>query len=158
MKKMCTVLASILLLVCSLVSCSNFEHNANILKEGFIFNKEWLESNYTQGSYQSEYNNDLPKSRIYVIKHQDDVSKVFYDFPQIDFDTEMVIVYCYTTTSIREQKLNSVCTENGVLSIGFDVVKGKVGIGDATSPQTRTCVIRLDKVDVNEIVITYNGQ
>lgn len=158
MKKMFTVLVAISLLVCSLASCSNFEYNATILKEGFTFDKEWLANNYTQGSYQSEYNNELPESRMYVIKHQDDVSEVFSEFPQIDFDAEMVIVYCYTTTSIREQKLDSVSIENGVLSIGFDVVKGKAGTGDATAPQTRTCVIHLDKVDANEIVITYNGQ
>lgn len=95
---------------------------------------------------------------MYVIKLQDDVNEVFTEFPQIDFDAEMVIVYCYTTTSIREQKLNSVSFENGVLNIEFDVVKGKAGAGGATVPQTRTCIIQMDKVEANEIIITYNGQ
>ena len=158
MKKSGIVLVVILLLMCSLVSCSKFEYNTTILKKGFTFNSEWIENNYTQGSYQSEYNNELPESRIYVIKHQDDVSEVFTEFPQIDFATEMVIVYCYTTTSIREQKLVDVSFENDVLNIEFDVVKGKLGAGDATAPQTRTCVIRLDKVEANKIIITYNGQ
>ena len=158
MKKSGIVFVAILFLMCSLVSCSKFEYNTTILKEGFAFSNEWIENNYTQGSYQSEYNNELPESRIYVIKHQDDVSKVFAKFPQIDFDAEMVIVYCYTTTYIREQKLVGVSFENDVLNIEFDIVKGKSGAGDATVPQTRTCVIRLDKVEANEIIITYNGQ
>jgi hypothetical protein len=83
---------------------------------------------------------------------------VFVEFSQIDFDAEMVIVYCYTTTSIREQKLVDVSFENNVLNIEFDIVKGKFGAGDATAPQTRTCVIRLDKVEADDIIITYNGQ
>ena len=158
MKKIFTVLVSILLLICSFASCSKIEYNATILKEGFTFNKEWLENNYTRGSYQSEYNSELPESRTYVINHQDDADEIFSEFPQIDFDTEMVILYCYTTIYVREQKLNSVSFENGVLNIEFNVVKGKIGIADATAPQTRTCIIRLDKVEATEIIITYNGQ
>ena len=70
----------------------------------------------------------------------------------------MVIVYCYTTIYVREQKLEKVSFDNNVLSLEFDVVDGKPGTGDATAPQTRTCVICLDKVVATKVKITYNGQ
>ena len=84
--------------------------------------------------------------------------EVFTDFKEIDFDKEMVIVYCYTTIYVREQKLEKVSFDNNILSIEFDVVDGKPGTGDATAPQTRTCVICLDKVAATEVKVTYNGQ
>ena len=46
----------------------------------------------------------------------------------------------------------------GIFTIEFDLVDGKPGTGDATAPQTRTCVICLDKVVATEVKITYNGQ
>lgn len=145
-KTLSLVLALITLLFC-LVSCTKFEYNAVILKDGFTFNETWLDSN-----------NELAESKTFVIESQEALDEIFTDFKEVDFDKEMVIVYCYTTIYVREQKLEKVSLDNGVLSIEFDVVDGKPGTGDATAPQTRTCVICLDKVAATEVKITYNGQ
>ena len=155
MKKICMACASILILASLLIGCARIEYNATILKDGFAFNLEWYENNYTKHSLQSEYNNDLPESRTYVINNQEDLNEVFASFPQIDFDTEMVIVYFYTTTCNRKQKLDNVSFDNGVLNIEFSNVKAWPGVGDATSPQTRTCVIRMDKIEATDINVTY---
>ena len=145
-KALSLVLALITLLFC-FVGCSKFEYNTVILKDGFTFNESWLDSN-----------NELTESKTFVIESQEALDEIFTDFKEIDFDKEMVIVYCYTTIYVREQKLEKVSLDNGVLSIEFDVVDGKPGTGDATAPQTRTCVICLDKVVATEVKITYNGQ
>ena len=155
MKKICMACASILILASLLIGCARIEYNATILKDGFAFNLEWYENNYTKHSLQSEYNNDLPESRTYVINNQEDLNEVFASFPQIDFDTEMVIVYCYTTTCNRKQKLDNVSFDNGVLNIEFSNVKAWFDVDDATSPQTRTCVIRMDKIEATDINVTY---
>ena len=158
MKRRFNAFVALLLIVCSLSGCSGIECNATILKDGFSINDEWLESNYTRGSYQSDYNNELPESRMYVIKNQGEAEAVFTDTPKIDFDTEMLIVYLYTTIYMRKQRLDRVTFDGGALSIEFDVVDGRIGAGDACVPQTRACVIRLHKLEADEIIITYKGQ
>ena len=159
-KTLSLVLALITLLFC-LVSCTKFEYNAVILKDGFTFNETWLESNQTLGSLQGEtheYDDSLPESRTYIIQNQAQLEEIFSDFPEIDFDKEIVLVYCYTTVYIRKQRLEKVSLENGVLTVAFDVVRGKLGHADAAAPHTRLCVIRLGKVDITEVNIMYNGQ
>ena len=158
MKRAFNAFVALLLIVSSLSGCSGIECNANILKDGFTINGEWLECNYTRGSYQSDYNNELPESRMYVIKNQDEAEEVFTDTPKIDFDTEMVIVYCYTTIYKREQRLDRVSFEGGELNIEFGVVNASPGVGDATAPQTRVAIIQLDKLEASEITVTYIGQ
>lgn len=122
-------------------------NNTVILKDGFTFKGSWIDSN-----------NELDESKTLVIESQEALDEIFTEFKEIDFEKEMVIVYCYTTIYVREQKLEKVSFDNNVLSIEFDVVDGKPGTGDATAPQTRTCVICLDKVAATEVKITYNGQ
>ena len=129
------------------MSCSKFEYNTVILKDGFAFNQAWIAGN-----------NDLSASQTFVIESQDALNEIFTDFKDVDFDKEMVIVYCYTTIYVREQKLEKVSFENNVLTVEFDVVDGKPGAGDATSPQTRTCVFLLEKVVATEVKVKYNGQ
>ena len=145
-KAFALVLALITVLLC-FVGCESFEYHTVILKDGFTFHPSFLNSN-----------NELTESKTFVIESQGALDEIFAEFKTVDFDKEMVIVYCYTTIYIREQKLENVSYENGVLSIAFDVVDGKPGTGDATAPQTRACVICLDKVSADEVKVTYNGQ
>ena len=161
MKKILAIFISLLLIICSFASCSHVECNAVIFQEEFLCRETWLESNQTLGSLQGgkqEYDDSLPESRTYIIQNQEQLEEIFLDFPEIDFDKEILLVYCYTTVYIRKQRLEKVSLENGVLTVAFDVVRGKLGHADAASPHTRLCVIRLDKVDVTEVNITYNGQ
>ena len=158
MKRYSLYLASLLLIVCSLISCSSAQYNASIIKSGVTYNEAWLAQNYTRGSHQSGYDASLPESRTYIIKNQNELDEVFSVCPKIDFDKQILIVYCYTTTYVREQKLEKFFYENGVLSIDFGVVKGKIGVGDATAPGTRICIISLDKLDISSVVIKYTGQ
>lgn len=156
MKKIVAVY--LILIVCFFTGCLKLDNNAVIVQDGVTCRQEWFEENYTRGSYQSEYDKELPEDRTYRIDSQDELDEIFSDFPKIDFEREMVVVYCYTTTYIREQKLEKASLKNGVLYIEFNVVQGMFGHGDATAPQTRLCVIRVDKTEVFEVEITYNGQ
>ena len=126
---------------------SNDMVDAVILKDGFTFKESWIDSN-----------NELTESKTFVVESQEALNEIFTEFKDVNFDKEMVIVYCYTTIYIREHKLEKVSFDNNILSIEFDVVDGKPGTGDATAPQTRTCVICLDKVAATEVKVTYNGQ
>ncbi len=164
-KKLLTTLFAVLLMFCmgiSLVGCKQINHNAVIITDGITYQEEWLEENHVYGAYdengEENYDENTPKSRTHIIKNQDELDEVFLEFPEIDFENEMLIVYCYRTIYIRKQVLEKVVLDGTVLNVEFNVVKGKIGHADASAPQRRMLVIKLDKLDITEANITYNGQ
>ena len=164
-KKLLTIGLACLLMLCmsvSLVGCGKIDHNAIIIADGITYQEEWLDNNHVYGAYdekgEENYDENTPKSRTYLIKNQDELDEVFSEFPEIDFENEMLIVYCYRTIYIRKQVLEKVVLDRNVLNVEFNVVKGKIGHADASAPSRRMLVVKLDKLDIAEVNVTYNGQ
>lgn len=164
-KKLLTIGLACLLMLCmsvSLVGCGKIDHNAIIIADGITYQEEWLDNNHVYGAYgengEENYDENTPKSRTYLIKNQDELDEVFSEFPEIDFENEMLIVYCYRTICIRKQVLEKVVLDRNVLNVEFNVVKGKIGHADASAPSRRMLVVKLDKLDIAEVNVTYNGQ
>ena len=160
MKKIVALIISIFCAI-GLFGCSSIDYNAVIIKEGITYHQEWLDNNQVYDSFNfetHEWDNSSPKDRTYVITVQEDLDNVFKEFPSVDFENKMVILYCYRTIYCREQKLNKVVLEDNNLEIEFNIVSGKFGHADAAMPQTRVCVIVLDKVDTSNVKVTYKGQ
>lgn len=165
MKKLLSLVLAVLLMLCvsiSLVGCKKIDHNAVIITDGIRYQEEWLKENHVYGAYdengEEKYDENTPKSRTYLIKNQDELDEVFSEFPEIDFENEMLIVYCYRTIYIRKQVLEKVVLDGTILNVEFNVVKGKMGHADASVPSRRMLVLKLDKLDITEVNITYNGQ
>lgn len=164
-KQLLTTLFAVLLMLCvsiSLVGCKRIDHNAVIITDGITYQEEWLANNHVYGAYgengEEKYDENTPKSRTYIIKTQTELNEVFSEFPEIDFEKEMIIVYCYRTVYIRKQVLEKVVLDGNVLNVEFNVVHGKLGHADASAPSRRMLVLKLDKLDITEANITYNGQ
>ena len=161
MRKLFLGIGVLLLSICMLVGCGRIEYNAVIVDEGVVYREEWIENNYTYGSYPSwhdGYDESLPEDRTYVITEKTALDEIFETFPKVDFEKEIVLVYCYTTVYVRDRVLKKALLDGDVLNVEFDVVAGKLGHADAASPQTRVLVVKLDKLDVAKVQITYNGQ
>ena len=174
-KKILTIGLVVLLMLCmslGLVGCKQIAHNAVIITDGISFNTDWVNNNMTYGAYypNPNYNPEdeqsepaltdttSPESRTYIIKDKNVLDEIFETFPDIDFTKEMVIVYCFTTIYNRERVLESVkMDENDILNIEFKS-KDNNGRGDASMPGTAILTIRLDRLDITEANITYNGQ
>ena len=164
-KKIFTIGLAVLLMLCmsvSLVGCGKIDHNAIIIADGITYQEEWLDNNHVYGAYgengEENYDENTPKSRTYIIKTLTELNEVFSEFPEIDFENEMLIVYCYRTIYIRKQVLEKVALDGNVLNVEFNVVKGKIGHADASAPSRRMLVVKLDKLDITEVNVTYNGQ
>ena len=164
-KKLLTIGLAVLLIFSmsiSLAGCKQIDHNAVIITEGITYQEEWLANNHIYGAYgengEENYDENTPKSRTYILKNQDELDEVFSEFSEIDFEKEMVLVYCYRTIYIRKQVLEKVVLDGTILNVEFNVVKGKMGHADASAPSRRMLVLKLDKLDITEVNITYNGQ
>ena len=165
MKKLFATLSAVLLMLCmsiNLVGCKKIDHNAVIITDGIRYQEEWLKENHVYGAYdengEENYDENTPKSRTYLIKNQDELDEVFSEFPEIDFENEMLIVYCYRTIYGRKQVIENVFSDGNVLYVEFNIVKGKIGRADASAPHRRILVVKLDKLDIAEVNVTYNGQ
>ena len=164
-KKLLWLVIAFLLMLCmsvSLVGCGKIDHNAIIIADGITYQEEWLDNNHVYGAYdengEKNYDENTPKSRTYILKNQDELDEVFSEFPEIDFENEMLIVYCYRTIYIRKHVLEKVVLDGTILNVEFNVVKGKMGHADASAPSIRMLVLKLDKLDITDANITYNGQ
>ena len=69
----------------------------------------------------------------------------------IDFDTQMLVVYTFETIYHRNNNLVSLEADEDVLTITYKMEK-KSGVGDASQPYQRWFVVRLDKLDVDSVV------
>ena len=163
-KRLFIVSFTILLTLCmsiSLSGCHKIKFNAVIIKDGIVYQTEWLENNYTFGAGLDNaygYDNTSPKSRTYIVKSSNELDDIFETFPAIDFKKEMVLIYCYTSIYAREHVLEKVSLKDNVLNVEFNVVKGKIGRADACAPHRRILSVKLDKLDITDAKVTYNGQ
>lgn len=141
-------------------------YHAVIMESGFTFGTEFLRESMTYGaSYRNEdfdpekgeewlYDTQSPKSRTYIIADRSGLDGVFESFPPIDFDREMILVYCYTDIYSRERILKSVKCKDGAVKVKF-TIKSNFGRADATAPARHILVVKMDKLDVTSAEFIY---
>jgi len=167
MTKKILILGVAIIMAFGLFACGNkIPFNAVVLSDGYNFKTKFLNENRTYGArYLNEnYNEDedewsdrylvdetSPIFRVFVIKEQAELDKAFVYFPQIDFDKNMILVYCYTEIYSRSQIINSIELDGTVLEVEFSLKKAKPGVGDASAPQTRFMIIKMDLLAITEV-------
>jgi len=95
-----------------------------------------------------------PEFRTFIITEKAQLDEIFSVCPDIDFDNEMVVIYAFTGIYGRERKITSIILDNKNLKIEFKYVEGKPGYKDASMPQTRFLVIKMDKLDIDAVKFT----
>jgi len=60
-----------------------------------------------------------PKFRTFIITEKARLDEIFSVYPDIDFEKEMVVMYAYSSTSSRQDKLISITLDNKNLKIEF---------------------------------------
>ena len=98
----------------------------------------------------------LPSSRTILIDNRAEFDAAFVECP-FDFDpeTEMIVVYTITAINRREIKIKNVSFSDGVLSLKLTNKRVKWGAKDTCMPYQRYVIIKLDKLDVDEVKVDY---
>lgn len=149
MKRIIALLVALLLVVCNLVSCKPNLYNAVIVNHGYTLREEWRENNIATGSFTQS-----PKT--YIIRSESELSEIFAEFPRVDFEKEMVIVY--RSMSIYENRyvIKDILLDGNKLSIELDKPKRIFGSPSTTAPRTRLIVIRMNKLDISKAVFSFD--
>ena len=98
----------------------------------------------------------LPETRTILIVDQDEFDAAFENCPfEVDLSTEMIVVYTLTFINRRETKIKNVSFSDGTLSLELTNKRAKWGVKDACMPYQRYVIIKLDKLDVDEVKVDY---
>ena len=126
--------------------------------------KAFKAENRTYGAFYDDVSLEdasFPKSRVFVIKSQRDMEKIFsdeIDQSTIDYRSEMYILYTFTTVYRREFLIDSssVTKEGIVINYSLKSRDSDVPLGDAARPFQRFVLIKMNRVDVENITFIYS--
>ena len=173
---------ALFLLVCALlfsfVSCVRYHAEAEdvavfyyedrskktYVGQGLTKQSVFQESFLSETMVSGEWNRDagisdpgaLPSSRTILIDDQAEFDAAFVKCPfDIDLETEMIVVYTLTFINRRETKIKNVSFSDGTLSLELTNKRAKWGAKDTCMPYQRYVIIKLDKLDVDEVKVDY---
>jgi len=152
-------------LLCAFSSCETTKDeeilpfNAIIGAGGpLTYKEDFLKANKTYGSYNFNGNRvddeTSPKFRTFIITEKARMNEIFSFYPDIDFEKDMLVMYAYTSVYNRQQIIKSITIDNKNLIIEFKIADAKPGYKDASMPQTRFLVVRMNKLDIDTVEFT----
>ena len=121
------------------------------------YREDFLKINRTYGAIYKNEDGDIvedltsPRFRTFIITEIAQMDEIFSVYPDINFEKDMIVVHFYTSSIGREIIITNITLNNKNLKISFKYSKGKTGYADASSPQTRFLVLKLDKLDIDMI-------
>ena len=152
------LLVVIIFTVCfSMAGCTVVDYNAKALNSGYSVNHAWMSNNLTKGAMDADSSTELPKTRIFIITDQKTLDEIFTKFPKVDFEKEMVLIYCHTDSYSRKYVVEDIVLYGDTLTVKLGVASGLFDefIFSTSLPFTRICVIKLDKVEAENINIVF---
>lgn len=160
MKQIISILIVLLLCLSVLVGCQKPDpSNANcqIMSDELssdTLKASFLKENRTSGAYYDGdvalEDNDIPKSRTFIIKTQDEYDTIFENTASVavDFNSELLILYAFTTEYHRDISLDDWKVEGKTISITYEMKEPGKPVGDAARPFQRFLLIKMNKLDI----------
>lgn len=96
-----------------------------------------------------------PAERVFIVTNQEECNEIFVPSAEelsVDFDTQMLIVYTFTDTNLRNNRIVGMDADNGVLKIAYKMEEYLVPVLDTCNPYQRWFVVKMDKLAVNSVV------
>ncbi|MBE7078776.1 MAG: hypothetical protein E7380_02810 [Clostridiales bacterium] len=155
------VLTGVLLFctVFSIVGCGEETGNGMTEEERIAY--ENIEKYHAEYIGDAEYTmteeyleNDGRLEEVNIIFTQEELEEVFLDFPKVDFEKEMVLVYFYDSFYHYDIPLLKGITfeEDNRLQITFymkDMEEALPGYATGLPPRTYSLVVKIDKLEVS---------
>lgn len=98
------------------------------------------------------YDDVSPTYRLHIVTDQELYDSIFIEAREIDFENTMLLVYMCGTINNRLSVINSIKYQDKILSVNFTQEKGKPGYKDTCAPKRRFLVLKMDKLDIEEVV------
>jgi hypothetical protein len=160
------LLGAMVFLSCGVQGCSMEEMNDfnAVLYDnaGKWIDLDFQRENLTHGFWDGLYldgelihtDESYPNEKIFIITDRAEFDAIFNEFPSgVNFNKEMILLYGITSTNIRPIVIESIKLENERLNIKLKYVSltppGEPSEPDATVPQMRWFVVKIDKLNID---------
>ena len=169
-----TLFGTMIFLICIEQGCSMEEKNDfNALlfdNAGKWINLDFQKENLTQGVWGGLYFNGeyietdetYPMEKIFIIDNQTEFDTIFNVFPPgVNFEKDIILLWVFTNITMRPVVIERVKLENERLNIGLKYVRlappGKPNEPNATVPQMRWFVIKMEKLDIDTVEFSLSS-
>lgn len=166
MKKIKIGVMFILCLSC-LIGCSGSKYNADIkndfknwISDEFLNNNKvrgayYLNENYVEGVDDVVdkyiYDDQSPEAITLIFSEEEEFNAVFIDYPEeIDFTSQMVLIYIFPDVSSNEYKLDKVQLKDMKLTIWLKLTNSHNK--DVTMPYQRCLIVIMDTIEVSSVI------
>lgn len=163
--KIARSVALILLLTISLTalySCASNKYNAVLYDDRFGQTRKWMDEDFLVknrvfGYYQDESGeyvkfDDRKEPIFHILTDEASYNEVFTSCPlDIDFNTQMVIIYIFSAINNRNYYLKSIACEGSVLHA--EIREYNSTKYDTSAPSQRCFVIVMDKAEITEVEV-----
>lgn len=162
-KKVASCLA-IMLFGMGIVSGCGVGYHAVEVDSDLVFQENFLKENRVCAIYRNEnydptddeseeyvWDTTSPVDRTFMVRNEAELNEIFLDFPEVDFEKEMVLIYIYASVYSRPRKIKSVVFQETNLTIQFQYNKGKFGHADASMPHQSVLIVKMDRLDVTNV-------
>ncbi len=160
----------LMMFICILSSCSVYKYHAKIYNQAKEWiSEEFLKENRVRAYYVDEnyvegvsdpwteviFEPNKPSERTFIIKEQDEFTKIFTKYVEeyVDFEKEMVILYIFSDVYIRDYHLKKIIYENQTLTIHIKLQHINSKIDDAVQLYQRCLMIKMDKLEIDSVSI-----
>ena len=156
MKKLICILAFVVLIACLFAGCAKNENNAVILNGNAseLIREDFYGENHTRGAIYDDgasADSSCPDSICFIVKNQEDYDRIFTsdaDF-KVNFTSEMLVVYTYTSIYVREIEIKESKTEADRLNMVLATKKPSALVADACQPFQRYVIIKVEAQDIS---------
>ena len=117
----------------------------NITANAFLYYDEETSSIITaDSSYTRNY--------THLVTDKSRFEEIFNHFPQdVDFETEMLIIYISTSVNKRERFIKNLSVDDNVLNLSF--YSKDTNDFDSVQPYQRCLVVKMDKISIQSVIV-----
>lgn len=148
--KIVSVLALVLVMIGSLIGCSNTNYHATMYDNiDDQLKEEFKNDNVVKLSSDDKY----PTEMVFIIDTQEKYDEIFCADDtdiKVDFASQMLVIYAFKDIYRRRNELAKVYVNDNTLFIKVKMEK-KSGVGDATSPYQHWLGVTIDKMTINQV-------
>ncbi len=140
-----------------LSGCNANKYHAELYDNlGQYINEDFAKKNVLWGvTYYEDRNDSIPKKLTFTADNNEELREIFkddFDF-EIDFNSQILFVYTYTTTNIGKLNLKNIELKDNSLIIDYRA-ESKFSdrfIVDTCSPYQRWIAVKMDKVEFDSV-------
>ena len=139
--------------------CSNKNlYHAKVINDNYEFNEDFVMNNKTFGALIDGHyikDEDVPKERMIIINNESDFKYAFKKFEEIDMNKEMIVMHAFTTAGNSEYEVVNIKISEKKLIVEYTNKKHELDDPNASQPDTKWVIVKMDKLDVDCVEFVY---